>query len=435
MGQGSSFGGYGLETTNSFLGFKMKYKFGQGAFSTVYLGEQGGKMAGIKVIEIPNPTTSRNMTPEMLLGKEFQLSLRETSSQLNNILKTLVSMKDKKGVLRYYDYNISLDQATGVYKLAILTEYLDSFPVHAQKNDLTVRRILKMATDLCEGLEAMLQKGIAHGNIKENNIFYDPIKGFKLGDYFLNDILINTLRPRETYSDYGYRFLAPEAYSAEEYSYKTDIFSLAMLIYKLLNNGMLPYADESASKKVIREQFIESKTLPLSDNVPMPVYDVLKKATAFNLSDRYGSFAQMRDEMKEAVRNLDFEVLEREVHIIQKAGNEAAAPVPEELAAKEEVTSSFEIVVQEDKPKNRQEYVPGPNERRLIEEELDSNYHRPSSKHGKVPESENNEHAYYDEDEEDTTRNWISTIAFVLMLIFIGVAIFLIMPSLQELFK
>lgn len=290
-------------------------KLGEGAFSATYLAVQGKRTVAIKLIEIPNPYTTQTVSKEQLQSAEFQENLRQTSADLNQILRTLVSMGEKKGILRYYDYHITLEPKTGIYQLGILSEYLDNLAITIGKSGMQVRQVLRMAMDLCDGLGAMQSKGIYSGNIKESNIFHDHIKGYKLSDFFFNDVLIQSLRPSETYSDYGYRFLAPEAYdeNSENYDYKTDMFTLAILIYKLLNNGLLPFQADSVrlSEKEIRERFLEMKSLPVSPFIEAPLLDILNKAAAFDPNRRYRSYADFKSAIRECMRQLDLLQLDR----------------------------------------------------------------------------------------------------------------------------
>ena len=476
-----------MNNSTDLLGFNLLYKLGQGAFSTTYLAEQNGKMVSIKVIEIPNPTTCREMTQEMLLGTEFQTSLRQTCTNLNDLLRCMVSIDDQKGLLKYHDYKLTLDKNTGVYKLSVLVEYLDSFSTFTRKNNLTVRKVLKMFMDLCDSLQAVYDLGFSHGNIKESNIFYDNIKGFKLGDFFFNDILINTLKPRETYSDYGYRFLAPEAYDIGEYSYKTDIFVLAMLVYKILNNSLLPfeYEGEITSQKEIREKFLANRTLPPSSLIPSPVYDILRRATAFNPNDRYSNFLEMKEDIRNALKTINFDDLERPVDYKTTEEPNEMLPSPMQPIAKEPISTSYEISVtnngnvsdsetkthpnsdkniaehaQEVKiPEKKEPYIPGPNESKILAENtgganqntitLDiaskKSDHKPTSpdknENKDISTSEQSESAplysYYDEDDEESdygSPNWISTIVFILAVAILCIAMYFLIPILQNWF-
>lgn len=485
-----------MNNSTDLLGFNLLYKLGQGAFSTTYLAEQNGKMVAIKVIEIPNPTTSRDMSHEMFLSKEFQANLRHTCANLNELLKCVVGIDDQKGLLKYHDYKLTLDRNTGVYQLSVLVEYLESFCTYSRKNKLTVRKILKMYMDLCESLQVMNDLGFPHGNIKETNIFYDNIKGFKLGDFFLNDILINTLKPRETYSDYGYRFLAPEAYDIGEYSYKTDIFILSMLVYKILNNSLLPfeYEGEVSSQKEIREKFLANRTLPPSPLIPSPVYDILRKATAYNPNDRYNSFIEMKEDIRSAMKAISFDELERTVDykFSTDNANYDIPPSPTEPLPKEPTTVSYEISLQNDEPnignilsdkpvgkntddyfvdKNDQpekedlSYTPGPNEQKILEEKtvnvsdktvtlgVKSKKVKPTANSSETNAKKNKKnkkqskndtespplYTYYDDedddDEEYATQNWITTIMVILGIAILCIAAVFLLPLLEDFFR
>lgn len=324
-----------MSNTNDFLGFKIMEKLGEGAFSAAYLAVQGQRTVAIKLIEIPNPYTTRTLSKEELQSATFQENLRQTSADLNQILRTLVNVGEKKGILRYYDYHITLEPNEGIYQLGILTECLDNLNTSIGKNGMQVRQVLRMGMDLCDGLNTMLSKNICCGNLKESNIFFDRIKGYKLSDFFFNDVLIQSLRPSETYTDYGYRFLAPEAYdeNAEHYDYRTDMFTLAILMYKLLNNGLLPFQADSVllSEKEIRERFLEMKSLPVSPFIEPSLLDVLNKAAAFDPNKRYTSYSDFKVAIRDCMQQMDLLQLDRylELALTYPAVYEEPAPVIE----------------------------------------------------------------------------------------------------------
>lgn len=305
--------------TNQFRGFDIIEELGSGAFSKTVLAEQNGKRAVIKTIEMPNQATLDERTPEYVKSEEFAEAMRTAGTQLNRLLKTLVGMPQTTGLMRYYDYTLSLDSDRGIYTLAILMEY--DTPLHAllETGEVPVGAVLRMASQLCEGLDAMHKKYIVHGNIKESNIFYNPRNGFMLGDFFINDILSTSLVPDRNFKSYGYRFLAPEAYEDGEYSYRTDIFSLGMMLYKIFNNNRLPFDDApNTSLRKVKNSWDEAKVLPPPAFDIPEITKVLAKACAYNADDRYSTYLQFKVVIDRLLSTLPKDVLYTKLGSVQQ---------------------------------------------------------------------------------------------------------------------
>lgn len=295
---------------NQFRGFDVISELGSGAFSKTMLADQDGKRAVIKIIELPNEATINEYAPVFTKSPQFTEAMRNTGTELHKLLKTLTAMPQTTGILKYYDYTLSLDSARGIYTLGILMQYDTPLYTVLAGGDVPVGAILRMGSQLCEGLETMLKKFVVHGNIKESNIFYNQKTGFALGDFYINDILSTSLLPDKQFKSYGYRFLAPEAYTGGEYSFKTDIFSLGMMLYKIFNHNHLPYDDApNTPLKKIKATWDSAKSLPLPAlNIP-EITRVLAKATAYNIEERYVSFMQFKNALDRLLATLPKEVL------------------------------------------------------------------------------------------------------------------------------
>lgn len=295
---------------NQFRGFDIISELGSGAFSKTLLADQDGKHAVIKIIELPNEATIKEYAPVFTKSPQFTEAMRNTGTELHKLLKTLTAMPQTTGILKYYDYTLSLDSARGIYTLGILMQYDTPLYTVLGGGDVPVGAILRMGSQLCEGLETMLKKFVVHGNIKESNIFYNQKTGFALGDFYINDILSTSLLPDKQFKSYGYRFLAPEAYTGGEYSFKTDIFSLGMMLYKIFNHNHLPYDDApNTPLKKIKATWDSAKSLPLPAlNIP-EITRVLAKATAYNIDERYVSFMQFKNALDRLLATLPKEVL------------------------------------------------------------------------------------------------------------------------------
>lgn len=87
------------------------------------------------------------------------------------------------------------------------------------------------------GLEYIHSKNILHRDLNPNNIFLDENRNPKIGDFGLSIDLMEKKDLDSNYSSsYGLKqYLAPEYIQANEYTEKSDIYSLGIIFLELLN--------------------------------------------------------------------------------------------------------------------------------------------------------------------------------------------------------
>ena len=69
------------------------------------------------------------------------------------------------------------------YDIFIRMPYLESLSDILSKGELNTEEKLKLASDICSGLEDLEKRGIFHGDIKPNNIFKDDKGNYLLADF------------------------------------------------------------------------------------------------------------------------------------------------------------------------------------------------------------------------------------------------------------
>ena len=71
--------------------------------------------------------------------------------------------------------------------------FVDVDRVVSKKMNLTMKEILKLGLDLCDGLQACRKKGVIHRDIKPANIFISEFGEYKLGDFGISKQLEHSL--------------------------------------------------------------------------------------------------------------------------------------------------------------------------------------------------------------------------------------------------
>ena len=142
----------------------------------------------------------------------------------------IVSVEDFK-VMEYLD-------AIG-WEISIRMEYLTSFMDCCAEKQLTENEVIQLGLDLSKALEYCRKLNIIHRDIKPENIFVSRFGDFKLGDFGIARELERTMSGFSKKGTYSY--MAPEMYKGEKYDSGVDIYSLGIVLYKLMNHNRLPF--------------------------------------------------------------------------------------------------------------------------------------------------------------------------------------------------
>jgi NIMA (never in mitosis gene a)-related kinase len=110
-------------------------------------------------------------------------------------------------------------------------------------------------TQICLAIKHIHDKKILHRDLKSQNIFLTKNGLVKLGDFGIAKCLNFTLEKAQTIVGTPY-YLSPEIVNSKPYSFKSDIWSLGVLLYEMIALRM-PFDADSLpllSLKIIRGQ-------------------------------------------------------------------------------------------------------------------------------------------------------------------------------------
>lgn len=163
---------------------------------------------------------------------------------------------------------------------------------------LSVKKVLEIAIQICDGLAAAAEKGIVHRDIKSDNII-QTLKGqVKIMDFGLAKIK-GASKLTKTGSTVGTAaYMSPEQASGEEVDHRSDIFSFGVVLFELLT-GKLPFkGDHPAS---LAYSIINDEPQPLArfnDKVSAELERIVSKALAKDREERYQSVQDMGADLR-----------------------------------------------------------------------------------------------------------------------------------------
>ncbi len=225
-------------------------------------------------------------------------SLAENVSQEITLMNRL---KGNTNIISFEDSRV-LPKPGGVgYDIFIRMELLESLTNRTAEKPLPVEEVVKLGLNLCSALMLCAKNSIIHRDIKPDNIFISPNGDYKLGDFGI----ARTLEAAVTFmSKKGtYNYMAPEVYKGEKYGATCDIYSLGLVMYRLLNNGRLPFLPPAPQpigpvdreNAIIRRMKGESFAAPC--NADPALSRIVLKACAFRPEDRYASAEEMHRDL------------------------------------------------------------------------------------------------------------------------------------------
>ena len=83
---------------------------------------------------------------------------------------------------------------------------------------------------LVMGIQALHSKNVLHRDLKSANVFLTSNKYVKIGDFGISKVLDST--SAKTFVGTPY-YLSPEIIKSLPYSFKSDIWSLGVLLYEM----------------------------------------------------------------------------------------------------------------------------------------------------------------------------------------------------------
>ena len=303
-----------------FSNWTIKSILGQGGFATVYEieREEFGRVskAAAKVMYIEKPHIDSPIYDFAGMSED------EVSRIYYNVIDDLVDecvllekMKGDSHIVSYEDHEIEFDENENC-TISIRMELLTPLNKYVRKNVFTLRDIVEMGVEICEGLETCAKNNIIHRDIKPSNIYVTDIGTFKLGDFGISKSLEEN---HYTNSQKGTRtYMAPEVYRGESYGVSTDIYCLGIVLYRLLNENKLPFVP--IGKKLTATDRDEAIKRRMSGEViPPPVNasdylaKVIGKAIEYFPEDRYSSATEFKAALEEL---LDYHDEEDEIENI-----------------------------------------------------------------------------------------------------------------------
>ncbi len=309
---------------NTVLGYHVDEKIGSGGFGTVYkvskTNAAGTYVRALKHITLPTKKQYTSVLNSM--GGDYSKAddyfagiLKDIVSEIR-ILSTL-SESGTQNIVRYYENDIVETPSPKTYDIYILMEFLTPFTDYIESKSFTVRDVITLGKDILKALMACHEKNIIHRDIKDDNIFVSSDGIYKLGDFGVSKALKDKSRAESVKGTPN--FIAPEVYlGKEKYDHTVDLYSLGIVLYKLLNkarNPFLPkYPDPYSSQD--EDAAFEARMTGQVPSLPVCAENELGEAVLKAImprQDRYHTAAEFYEALQAVENKLGDEELSKDL--------------------------------------------------------------------------------------------------------------------------
>jgi len=156
-----------------------------------------------------------------------------------------------------------------------------------EKETLSVKKVLDIGIQICEGLAIAHEKGIVHRDIKSDNIMVTHDGLVKIMDFGLAKLKgVSRLTKSETTMG-TVAYMSPEQAQGIEVDQRSDIFSFGVVLYEIIT-GQLPFKGEHEA--AIMYSVMNETPEPLARykaGVPDELQRIMSKALAKSKDERY----------------------------------------------------------------------------------------------------------------------------------------------------
>lgn len=253
------------------------------------------------------------LAQDIILNRTIAIKILRTSLAKDPIYVTRFQREasaaaalSHKNIVEIYDVGEDED------KYYIVMEYVPGMTLRElilKRGAVHVVEAIDIMKQVISGISKAHQLGIIHRDLKPQNILVTDSGVAKIADFGIasmqslaqvtqTDVIMGSLH-----------YLAPELARGEKATAQSDVYALGIVFYELLR-GEVPFNGESPVNIALKHMQEDLPSLlEFNPSIPQSVENIVIKATAKNLNDRYKSATEMLDDIKTCMERQDEEKL------------------------------------------------------------------------------------------------------------------------------
>ena len=253
------------------------------------------------------------LAQDIILNRTIAIKILRTSLAKDPIYVTRFQREasaaaalSHKNIVEIYDVGEDED------KYYIVMEYVPGMTLKElilKRGAVHVVEAIDIMKQVISGISKAHQLGIIHRDLKPQNILVTDSGVAKIADFGIasmqslaqvtqTDVIMGSLH-----------YLAPELARGEKATAQSDVYALGIVFYELLR-GEVSFNGESPVNIALKHMQEDLPSLlEFNPSIPQSVENIVIKATAKNLNDRYKSATEMLDDIKTCMERQDEEKL------------------------------------------------------------------------------------------------------------------------------
>lgn len=287
-----------MQTTTVFGTWQISKPLGTGTHGKTYeITNFTGEEGVYKLIKIP---VELKKNPGEFPVRTQLDAAKEMKNDILSSIKYIQLRDNGKYFVRYEDCSFVPSEDFTMLSVSVRMEKLLSLASVLERQTLSQDEVLRLAVNVCRCLEKCREMDYVYTNLKPNNIFITST-GCKLGDFGTFGLYepkkINVAMRK------SHDYMAPEMIKFGEINSTSDTYALGLIMYSLLNGNKLPFIPRYEEQVGINdatlaiEKRCANYVFTDPDNASPEVRDIIFKACASAVGNRYESPTQMKNDL------------------------------------------------------------------------------------------------------------------------------------------
>jgi len=290
--------------------WKVKRIIGEGSFGAVYEVESekfgNRSTCAVKLISFKNAEMLQGVkNGETLSSEELeQLKIEEAKKNVREAV-LMEKLEGRDHIVNIYDYDIFPGQSTTdvIIRMELLTNLNDYMKAHQMDSENDLKNIvMKLGIDIGQALEECEAEKIVHRDIKPDNIFINKNGTFKLGDFGLSRKMNKSASFSLRKSAGTPLYMSPEDLGwGNKSDYQSDMYSLGIVMYQLLNDGNIPYVSDMRNYDEVYEAIgkrADGEEILPPEHENGQLWKIIQKTCQFKKENRYQSAIEFTKELE-----------------------------------------------------------------------------------------------------------------------------------------
>ncbi|MBA4313675.1 MAG: serine/threonine protein kinase, partial [Chlorobiaceae bacterium] len=276
--------------------YKILEKLGEGGMGVVYKAHDTKLDRDVALKFLPHYLTSDPVEKE-----RFYHEARAAAALTHQNIAVVYEIGEHDGQIF-----IAMEYVEGQTLRNLVGEIHVADPAKGEKAPLQMKKILEIAIQVCDGLQAAHEKGVVHRDIKSENLMVTTKGQVKITDFGLAKLKGATKLTKAGSTLGTAAYMSPEQSRGEEVDHRSDIFSFGVVLYEMLTTH-LPFRGEHIA--AIQYSIVNEEPPPLArynEKITDELQHIVSKSLEKDRDDRYQHIDEMLSDLRRERKKLEY---------------------------------------------------------------------------------------------------------------------------------